>query len=222
MSYGFSAISNSDYVLIDDNYENYSYYSSGSILASNSSVSAPITCDLSTDIVLVRSDTYNVGIYIYAFGFSSGSTALYLRTDSASNITVEYIIIRKYSTVSINNNTYGLNIYKPDGNVAYSSTIKVGTIQAAVNLTPTQDGSYTTLTASIPGAPIGSKKRYFSILEARHTGFIWNGTTGFIISRLGKFVTNNSFTTYCLATSLSGFPVNANFGSYKTFLIMDV
>jgi hypothetical protein len=221
MSYGFSAISNSDYVLIDDNYENYSYYSSGSILASNSSVSAPIIYDQSTDIVLVRSDTYNVGIYSFP-GFSSGSPALYLMTDSESNITVEYIIIRKYSTVSINNNTYGLNIYKPDGNVAYSSTIKVGTIQAAVNLAPTQDGSYTTLTASIPGAPIGSKKRYFSIAEARLTGFIWDATTGYVISRLGKFVTDNFFTTYCLATGLSGFPVNANFGSYKTFLIMDV
>lgn len=221
MSYGISLQSNSGFTLIDQDYENYALYSSGSVSATNFG-STPLTFDFTTDFILVRSNSYNVAIGIYSMPTTS---SIVICVDSVSSITVEYVILRKMSILPLSSDNYGFEVYKSNGDIAYSSRGIVPSIQSTLSLTAAQAVSSTSFNLNIPASVLSGKKRYFNLLPAKVNKVI-PASAGQITfqGRAGKFVDDNNFITVFrdIFTASIGSSFTASWPNPISFLIMDI
>jgi hypothetical protein len=222
MAYGISLQSDSGFTLIDQDYENYALYTSGSVSATNFGSTA-LPFDFTTDFILVRSDTYNVAIGIYSMPTTS---SIVISVNSTTAITVEYIILRKMSLLPLSSETYGFEVYKSNGVMAYSTRAIVPSIQNTLSLTAAQAVSATSFNLTIPSPVLAGKKRYFNLLPAKVNKVIPAGPVGQVTfqGRSGKFVNDNTFTTDFrdIVTIPVGSSFTASWPNPISFIILDI
>jgi hypothetical protein len=120
MSYGFSCINNNDIIMIDGVYKNYQVFAVGTVATSDGAayISAP-----SNSLLLLSPATldsvYYTSVYLHSsseyfiYAFSGGSSLGITRT-------LHYILL--IPRTDITPRGFGLNVYTPSGELAYTST----------------------------------------------------------------------------------------------------
>ena len=185
MSYGFKLISASGITQIDDNYANILAISSGTLSGNSTFTGSIIPYDVQTSsngILFLRSVT-NVE---FAIGFASGASNAVLWSNS--NITASYIIGRYADTLtSANYKTgYGLNVFKPDGKLVFSTNAEVMLLVAAFTINLTSNTTYN-LTL-----PTTTKDKYVAINQT----YITETPLGLLKHLTIKFISDTQLSVY--------------------------
>lgn len=216
MGYGFEVINESDYILIDQDYDNYYVAETGSFTASTVSP-ASLSFNAFTDIMLVRSNTYGIGIYMYSLDITNNI----IKIAAVSSIVIEYIKLRRFNTISSSGGT-GLEVYKADGTLAFSSNFAVGSIAIVVPIYQS-GGFYTSQNFNLPAPIRAGTKRYFDIKAACFIGYAASGAQYSLrITRAGKFL--NDLTLNSTTVSIGQGPpsVQYSLAAYANYMVMDI
>lgn len=170
MSYGIQVYNSDSILTIDDNYSNYAVYSSGTLTSTlNGAGYYEYTLALPNipGILMYIRSTSNVGTYWIQQGGHAGSTTV---VESDTSTSINYILVVPSSALSVPSG-YGLNIYRGDGSLAfsseysYASLVDIGLLYNSNSLIP----------ASINiSAPVQQgRNKYFCISACHRCGY-WN------------------------------------------------
>jgi len=217
MSYGLTVKNSSDIIQIDQDYSNYILIDSGTIEASSTTVigagsdfpwlAYDALYGVSNYVVFFRSDTYNV-----LFALKSARSTNYTIWASAS-IILEYRVFVSAATLTSNTN-FGLNVYKGDGEIAFTSNASYLNICSSVSL----NGGLAPYSREYTLPPTKGIKRWVSLRDTdggRGTGGVsysqavcFKNETTFIVAANGNY-TNSS------GTSLSIKPYTKLIGEFR-------
>lgn len=129
MAYGFSSINDSNLVQIDQDYSNYVLHSTGTVPVATfdawgNRFGNYITLPVSTALVFMKCNYTGYASFFSEFDVNN---LLRLKIFAAGDYSVYtyyiYVPSSFYAAASYNSG-YGLNVYKPDGNLSYSSGLK--------------------------------------------------------------------------------------------------
>lgn len=176
MSFGIEVFNDFGITLIDQDFSNYATYSSGTLSSLGvfyDVMSTPfyyfeIFIPAITGSILFLRPSTLPGDFFLVSGGGAGEVA---RIGSSTSSPIKFKILSPSSGFSIPA-TYGLNIFKPDGALAFSSDYEYMVLSSTVSAVVNAD-----TTVSIFGS---LKERYISINPAARSGWV-NGTdeTGF-------------------------------------------
>lgn len=152
MSYGIRIINNANIILIDQDYANYTLYSSG---ATSYGIAVP---NVSGALVFIRNiNGTNQKSYIVSGGFP-GTTAI------LGGPSVDFMVLIPSSALTPSH-TYGANVYKGDGQLVFSTDYSYLTLAAIP--------SVNALTAGEVAVTLGAsaKPRYFCLNPCCAVGY---------------------------------------------------
>jgi len=164
MSYGIQVVNSVGITVIDDNYSNYAVYSSGSIgpIADGTGyyyydIGLP---NIPGILVFMRSQT-NAGVFWVTSGGGAGTT---LRIGGMSAVNIDYLLLIPSSSLAAPSG-YGLNIYRGDGSLAFSSEYSYANVVAL--------GQFYNPSYMIPGgvsipAPVAQNRTKYFCISACH------------------------------------------------------
>lgn len=186
MSYGFSCTNSSGIIQIDEDYANYCVYSSGTIANGAGTVTLPsipgavVFCCLDYPGLQWFSGNYDLYIsnlvhieYFYWNGTEAVTPYGAVGSDTNPVVTYYIMIPSNYSTVSTSTG-FGLNVYKSDGSVSFSSNLPYMNILMAIPF------DVTTWTFNTVPAPDTGKTRLVGLNSAQQYGYgnYYNNDTG--------------------------------------------
>ncbi len=196
MSYGISVVNDSGVIVIDQDYSNYTQYSSGSI-GNGGGIVIP---NINGALVFVRG-----GGTVYVVSGGIPNTTMILK----GTFSVVYFIVVVPASSITSLGGYGLDIKRSDGTLAYSSTLVVPTL-AGMGFVDSQTSGTTISIASSP------KSRYFCINpccavgnNVNYDGMFWRLYWRYLV---GSYVSENIFTfsPYNSPTAYQQFPGNGS------------
>ena len=147
MSYGFQVLNTGNQIIIDEFFENYEIYSTGSFYTVAATdpfnggyqLSAPLGC-----ILLISPDSYEPNVYYNAYYDSYAQRFLIGACSSGTLIPwgnlsrlVHFIVLKPITALTPVSGGYGLNVYKADGTLTYSSNHKSINFLTSVAITGT-------------------------------------------------------------------------------------
>jgi hypothetical protein len=180
MSYGFWVTNNSNILQIDSDFSNLAVYASGSFTGSaDSSPGFDPAIDRYVDIALpnIAGIKFFVNIpsgadLIFTTSMIVPGNTIRIKWQSVSYAAINYLLLVPSSYFTSLNTGWGMNIYKADGNLAYSTNLDYANIAGFLSFNPRTDGSLVVYS---------SKMVYVDLGVTQYCGnwYVYNGWGGY-------------------------------------------
>lgn len=230
MSYGISITNNSNFLLINDTYEIYSVYQSGFFSADGAGDLVIPSIDLD-ETLFVRNVTADavLGLFIendwvtpsisngqgYAFTLSGSGLEKY------PNAVFEYVKLKKAPLVGEDvSQTYGLQIFKSNGDLVFSTRHYHALLSAVITLSAAQVIAESSLDIALPTLLTG-KNRYFNVASCSLFATLETSDTGAQWKYKAMGLSANGATLYTRYRWQSSFNNNLVNGGARTIGILD-